>query len=111
MSGPSTATTLVCSIASIGGRAALVLEQRELAEDVARAERRERDRAPAGVLAHRAGATGANDVAGVARVALAEYDLARLERARDGEVGDPLEVFALERREHRHAREQLDHVR
>jgi hypothetical protein len=63
------------------------------------------------VLARRADATGADDVTGVARVALAEHNLARLKRARNREIGDPLQVFALERREHRHAREQLHHIR
>jgi hypothetical protein len=92
-------------------RAALVLEQRQLAEDVTRAERRERDYAPTGVLACRTGATGADDVAGVARVALAEHNLARLKRARNREIGDPLQVLVFERGEHRHAREQLHHVR
>jgi len=62
-------------------------------------------------VAYRAGASGADDVAGVAGVALAEHHLARLERAGNGEVGDPLEVLVLERREDRHAGEQLDHVR
>ena len=94
-----------------GRRAALVLEQRELAEDIARAERRERDRTPAGMLADRASMAGANDVAGVARVALAEHHLPRLERTRNGEVGDPLEVLGLKRGEHRHACQQLHHLR
>ena len=55
--------------------------------------------------------TLAHDVAGVARVALAEDHLAGLEAARHGELGDPLEVALLERREHGHAPEQLDHLR
>ena len=49
---------------------------------------RERDRAAVGVLAHRAGVTAADDVAGVAVVALAEDDLRRLEAARDGDLRD-----------------------
>ena len=53
----------------------------------------------------------AHDVAGVAGVALAEHDLARLEVARHRHLGDPLEVAPLERREHGHAPEQLDDVR
>ena len=40
----------------------------------------ERDRAAVGVLAHRAGVPGANDVAGVALVALAEHRLAASNR-------------------------------
>ena len=58
------------------GRAPLVVEHRQLAEDVAGAEVGERDRAAVGVLADRAGVAGADDVAGVALVALAEDDLA-----------------------------------
>ena len=111
MSGPSTPTTIVVSIASHGGRAALVLEHRELAEDVAGAERRERDRAPVAVRADRARVALADDVAGVAGVALAEHDLLRRELARHRHLGDPLEVAALERRERRDPSEQLDNVR
>ena len=55
MSGPSTPTTLGRLERLDGGRAQLVLEHRELAEDIAGAERRERDRAPVAVLAHGAG--------------------------------------------------------
>ena len=62
-------------------------------------------------VATRTGAPGANDVAGVARVALAEDDLARLELARHRQLGDPLQIVCIERGEHRHAREQLDHFR
>ena len=65
-----------------GGRAALVVEHRELAEDVARAEARERDHATVGVLADRAGVAGAHDVTRVRVVALAEDDLLAVERAR-----------------------------
>ena len=46
----------------------------------------------------------ADDVAGVAVVALAEHQLPGLERARHGQLGDPLEVAVLERLEDRHAR-------
>ena len=91
-----------------GGGAKLVLEHRELAEDVAGAEGGERDRAPVGVPAHGAGAAAAHDVAGVAGVALAEDDLTGLELAGHGELCDPLQVGGHERREHGHAREQLD---
>ena len=49
------------------------------------------------MLARRAGATGADDVTGVARVALAEHNLARLKRARNREIGDPLQVPCIER--------------
>jgi len=45
-----------------------------------------------------------------ARVALAEHGLPRLEGPRYGDVGDPLEVGPLERREHGYAPEQLNDV-
>ena len=52
--------------------------------------------------------TVAHDVAGVARVALAEDGLARLEHARHRDLGDPLEVALLQSLEHGHPPEQLD---
>src|SRR4051794_13056942 len=60
-----------------GRRAPLVVEHRQLAEDVARAEGGEGDRPPVGMLADRARVAGADDVARVAGVALAEDDVAR----------------------------------
>src|SRR4051812_22159639 len=75
-----------------GRGALLVVEHRELAEDVARPEVRQRDRAAVGVLADRPRVTGADDVARVAGVALAEHDVARGEPAGHGELGDLLEV-------------------
>ena len=53
MSAPRIASTSSVVDRLDGGRAALVVEHRQLAEDVARAERRERDLAPVGVLADR----------------------------------------------------------
>ena len=50
-------------------------------------------------------------VAGVARVALAEHHLARLEAARHRQFGYPLEIALHEGGEHRHSPEQLHHVR
>jgi hypothetical protein len=91
-------------------RAALVLEHRQLAEDVAGAERRERDRAPVAVRADRPRVALANDVAGVARVALAKHRLPRLERSRHSHFCDSLQVGPLQRREHGHSPEQLDDV-
>ena len=72
MSAPRIATAWTSSSVSIGRRAALVVEHRQLAEDVAGAEVRQRDRAAVGVLADGAGVPGADDVARVALVALAE---------------------------------------
>ena len=92
-------------------RAKLVLEHRELAEDVSGPERRERDRAPVRVGADRAGLAEPDDVTGVARVALAENNLAGLEGARDRDLGDALKVVHLERGEDGHTPEQLDNLR
>ena len=75
-----------------GRRAPLVVEHRELAEDVAGAERGQRDLAPVRVLADRARVAGVHDVAGVRVVALAEYDLAAREAPRHRHVGDATQV-------------------
>src|SRR6185312_14401139 len=91
-------------------RALLVLEHRQLAEDVARAEVRERDRAAVHVIADRARVTMFDDVAGVALVALAEDDLARLPGARHRHLRDVRELLGTERLERRDAREQRDRV-
>jgi hypothetical protein len=48
-----------------GGRPPLVVEHRQLTEDVPGPEGRERDRAAVGMAAHGAGVAGAHDVAGV----------------------------------------------
>src|SRR3954452_18715878 len=57
------------------GRAALVVEHRQLAEEVARAERRQRDRAAVWMLADRPRVPDLDDVARVAGVALPEHHL------------------------------------
>jgi len=90
-----------------GRRAPLVVEHRQFAEDVPGPEVRQRDRAPVGMLAHGARVAAAHDVARVARVALAEDDLAGAETARDGDVLDAQQVLVAERLEHRDARQQL----
>ena len=89
-------------------RAALVVEHRQLAEDVARAERRQRDLAAVGVLADRSGMAGADEVARVRLVAFAEDHLARGEAPRVADLGHQLEVRRRQRREDRHLAEQLD---
>ena len=76
------------SSVSIVADALLVVEHRQLAEDVAGPEVGERDRAAVDVLADRAGVAAADDVARVGRVALAEDHGAAGEVARDGDVGD-----------------------
>jgi hypothetical protein len=93
-----------------GGRAALVLEHGQLAEDVSRPECRERDRATVAVGAHGPGVPLSHDIARVAGIALAEDDLAWLEVPWERHLGDPLEVGGLERGERWHPSEQLDHV-
>ena len=90
------------------GRAQLVVEHRQLAEDVARAEVRERDDAPVGVLAHGAGVAGAHDVAGVAGVALAEDDVVAGERARNRDLDHALQVVGRQRLEDRHLPQESD---
>ena len=82
MSGPSTPTTLVCSIAS-------TVAERRSSSNIASSPKMspgpnvgERDRAPVGVRADRARVAVANDVAGVAGVALAEHRLPWLEAPR-----------------------------
>ena len=92
------------------GRPALVLEHRELAEDVTRAERRERDRASIRVRADRTGLAGTDHVAGVRCIPLAEDRLPGPELPGHGHLGDPFEVAQLQVRERRHPGEQLDDI-
>ena len=91
-----------------GGGAALVVEHRQLAEEVARAEGRQGDRAPVGMLADGARVAAADDVAGVAGIALAKDDLPRLEAARHGKLRDAGELARAERLEDGDAREEGD---
>ena len=76
-----------------GGGAPFVVEHRQLAEDVAGAEVRERDRAAVGVLAYGSRMPRAHDIAGAALIALAEHNLTRLEAAGDGDLGHPLKLL------------------
>ena len=93
------------------GRAALVVEHRQLAEDVAGAERGERERAAVRVLADGAGVAGADDVARVRGVALAEDDLAGREpRAGARPPRSARGPRAARSAKHGHARQQLDTV-
>ena len=68
------------------------VEHRQLAEDVAGPERRERDRAAVGVLARNAKVALADDVAGVGVIALVEDPHALRERAGDRHGADPREL-------------------
>src|SRR3954454_19816882 len=61
-----------------GGAARLAAEHRELAEDRSGAQLAQRDHAAVGVAARDASGAGADNEAGVARVALAEHDLTGL---------------------------------
>ena len=90
------------------GRADLAVEHRQLAEDVAGAERGEGDRAPVGVLAGDAEAARADDVAGVGVVALVEDPRRGGEGARHRDPREALELLLLEVGEERHAAQQLD---
>ena len=91
-----------------GRGAAFVVEHRQLAEDVAGPEGGEGDRPPVRVLADGPRVAGANDVARVAGVALAEDDVARLEAPRHGQLGDSRELARAEGLEDRDAREEGD---
>src|SRR5215218_1293436 len=89
-------------------RASFGVEHGQLAEDVARAEVRERDRAPVDVLAHRARVAAAHHVAGVALVALAEDDLLGVEAARYRDLRDAAQVLGPQRLEHGHGAQERD---
>ena len=69
-------------------------------------ERGERDLAPVAVLAHRARVAGADDVARVGVVPLAEDDLAAAEAPRHGDVRDAHQVLGAQGLEDRYAAEQ-----
>jgi hypothetical protein len=71
---------------------------------------RQRDRAPVGVLAHRAGVAGLDYVARVRGVTLAEDDLMGAEAARDSHLCDALEVGRSERLEDWDAAQQANGV-
>ena len=89
-----------------GRRAALVVEHRQLAEDVSRPERGERDLAAVRVLADGARVPGADDVTGVRVVTLAEHELAGAEAPRHRDFGDAAQVLVRELLEHGHAAQQ-----
>jgi hypothetical protein len=89
------------------GRAGAAVEHRELAEEVAGAERGEGDRAPVGVLAGDPEIALADDVAGVRGVALVKHPHALGKRTRDRDVGDALKLVARELREQRNPSQEL----
>ncbi len=90
------------------GRAEVAVEHRQLAEDLARAERGEGDRAPVGVLAGNPEAALADDVAGVGAISLVEDPRPGRERARHRDPREPLQLPFLEVGEERHAAQQLN---
>ena len=81
-----------------------------LTEYVAGTEPCERDRAAVRVLADGARMARPDRVAGVARVAFAEDDLARTEATAPGHLGDLRKILLRERGEERDPTEQLDRV-
>src|SRR5262249_35563294 len=91
-----------------GGGALLVVEHRELAEDISGPEVGERDGPAVDVLAHGPGVAAADDVAGVARVALAEDHLLGREPPQDRDVRDAAQVLRCQLREDGHLLEQPD---
>src|SRR4051812_6496595 len=93
-----------------GRRAAFVVEHRQLAEDVAGAEGRQGDRAAVRVLADGARVAGADDIARVARVALAEDDVTCRKPAWDSQLRDLAELARAEGLEDRDAREEGDRL-
>ena len=110
MSGPRIASTSSGSIVS-------TVAERRSSSNIASSpkmspgpERGERDLAAVGVLADRPRVAGADDVARVRLVALAEHDLARAEAPRVADLGHQLEVVGRQRREDRHLAEELDRL-
>src|SRR5262245_18375993 len=91
-----------------GGRALLSAEHRELAEQLAGAQLRQRDHAPIRMLACEHDGTRAEQIAGVADVALPEDHLAALPVPRDGHPGHFLELAALDLAEHLRLGQQPD---
>ena len=90
-----------------GGGADLAAEHRQLAEDLARAQVGERDRAPVRVLAGDARLAPLEHVARVAGVALAQDDRARRVAARHRDARDLLQLGLRQLGEQRHAAQQL----
>ena len=89
------------------GRADAAVEHRQLADELAGPEGGQRDRAAVGVLARHPDLAGADHVTGVAAIAFVEDPGALRERARNGDLGDPLELSGLEPGEQRNARKKL----
>jgi hypothetical protein len=81
-----------------------VVEHGQLAEDLSRAELRERDHPPVLVLAHDADGASLDDVAGVAAVPLAEDHLPAVVAARDGHLCHLLQLPWAEAGEDLHLR-------
>ena len=90
------------------GRALVAVEHRQLAEDLARAERGEGDRPAVGVFAGDPEAALLDDVAGVGVVALVEDPGPGRKGARHGDVREALQLPLLQVGEERHALQQLD---
>ncbi len=93
-----------------GGGTALVIEDRQLAEDVARPQGGQGDRASTGVLAHSPHVAGADDVAGVALIALVKHCRAGFEATGDRHRGHARQLLIGQRREHRHLMQKRDRL-
>jgi hypothetical protein len=96
---------------SVGSSVSIVVEHGQLAEDVARPEVGERERAPIGMRAHRPGPARAHDIARVALVALTEHDLVGGEMAGHGDVRHACQILLAQRREDRDASQELPRLR
>ena len=92
------------------GRARLAAEHRQLAEQHARAQLGERDHAPVLVLAREHHGARAQQVAGVAHVALAEDHLAPFPVPWNGYLGHLVQLARLEIAEDLGAGEQSSRV-
>src|SRR5581483_11007761 len=92
------------------GRAALAVQHRHLAEDVAWTEVGQGDRAPIGMLPDRPRPSGADDEARAALVACPEYDRPGLELAGHRHLRHVRQVLSGERGEDRNSTQQRDRV-
>lgn len=91
-------------------RASLVVEHRQLSEDVARPEVGQRDRPPIAIAPEGAQLTRPHDVTRVAVVALVEDDLARPILPGHRDLGDARELGVAQRLERGDVVEQRDRV-
>ena len=108
MSVAGSASSSVSSSCLDAGGATLAVEHRQLAEDRAGPEGRQRDHAAVGVLAGDPAAAAAGRCSRRRRDRPRGRPGCRREAARDRDLRDPLELLRRELREQRHAAEELD---